>query len=368
MAIKKLHIVSFDVPFPADYGGAIDVFYRIKALHKIGVQITLHCFEYGRGQQKELEQYCSEVFYYKRNIFSSVFSKDPFIVASRKSPELLVNLLKDDSPILFEGLHTCAYISSEKLKKRLKIARTHNIEHDYYQELSALSQGWRKLFFKKEAKKLKAFEVNLKFSDHILAIQKNDASHFKMYTENVHLLPASIPELDKKYNPNTKPFCLFHGNLSVGENENAVRWILKNVTFPKGLFLVVAGKNPSSDIKSACAQLEVELIINPSENEMQQLIDSAQIHLLYTEQETGIKLKLLNTLASSGHVLLNDKMTEGTSLKKWCSIANTAQEFNQKIIDLSAESISEESFNQRLKFLKENFDTESNCKLLFDKF
>ena len=27
-----LHIVSFNVPWPADYGGVIDVYYRIKAV------------------------------------------------------------------------------------------------------------------------------------------------------------------------------------------------------------------------------------------------------------------------------------------------------------------------------------------------
>lgn len=368
MPLKKIHIVSFDVPFPADYGGVIDVFYRIKALHELGVEITLHCFEYGRGHQEELERYCKDVIYYKRKVFSAIFSKSPFIVASRKSPELLINLLQDDSPILFEGLHTCAFLSDKKLKKRLKIARTHNIEHDYYTELAKINSGWRKLFFKKEAKKLRIFETTLKNANHILAIQENDVAHFKRYIKNVHLLPASIPKIEQKYNPNLKNFCLFHGNLSVGENENAVRWVLKNLTFPKELLLVIAGKNPSAEIKSACAQLEVELIVNPSEIEMQELLNSARIHLLFTEQATGIKLKLLNTLASSGHILLNDKMVEGTRLKKWCTVVNSPLEFNQKIIDLSKYKISEEDYIKRISFLKSNFDTVNNCKRLLDKF
>ncbi len=67
LADKHLHIVCFDVPYPADYGGVIDVFYRIKAFHELGIKIHLHCFEYGRGKQIELEQYCIEVKYYKRN-------------------------------------------------------------------------------------------------------------------------------------------------------------------------------------------------------------------------------------------------------------------------------------------------------------
>lgn len=38
-----LNIICFDVPFPADYGGAIEEFYKIKSLHAAGVKIYLHC-------------------------------------------------------------------------------------------------------------------------------------------------------------------------------------------------------------------------------------------------------------------------------------------------------------------------------------
>ena len=34
-----LNIICFDVPFPANYGGAIEEFYKIKALHQLGVKI-----------------------------------------------------------------------------------------------------------------------------------------------------------------------------------------------------------------------------------------------------------------------------------------------------------------------------------------
>ncbi|MFL5752959.1 MAG: glycosyltransferase family 1 protein, partial [Bacteroidia bacterium] len=80
-----INIVSFDVPFPANYGGVIDVFYKIKALHGAGVKIILHCFEYGRGEKPDLNSYCEEVHYYRRDTsFRNHFSKLPYIVASRR--------------------------------------------------------------------------------------------------------------------------------------------------------------------------------------------------------------------------------------------------------------------------------------------
>ena len=127
---KKLHIVCLDVPFPADYGGAIDMFYRIRALHKLGFELVLHVFEYGRGKQKELEKY-GEVNYYPRSrSVLHLLSSRPFIVQSRKNNRLLQNLLKDDAPILFEGIHTTWCLEHEAIQRRITFVRMHNVEHE----------------------------------------------------------------------------------------------------------------------------------------------------------------------------------------------------------------------------------------------
>ena len=34
---NKLHFISMDVPFPPNYGGVIDVFYKLKAFHQLGI-------------------------------------------------------------------------------------------------------------------------------------------------------------------------------------------------------------------------------------------------------------------------------------------------------------------------------------------
>ena len=49
---RILHVIAFDVPFPADYGGVIDIYYKIKAIHKEGVDIKLHIYNYGRNYSK----------------------------------------------------------------------------------------------------------------------------------------------------------------------------------------------------------------------------------------------------------------------------------------------------------------------------
>ena len=49
------------------------------------------------------------------------------------SKELLKNLMKDDLPIIFEGIHTTASIS--KINKKRTFIRSHNIEWEYYKNL-----------------------------------------------------------------------------------------------------------------------------------------------------------------------------------------------------------------------------------------
>ena len=177
---KHLHIVAFDIPYPPDYGGVIDIFFKLKALHEQGVQIILHTFKYSREEASELEIFCSEVHYYERNMgLKSALHKRPYIVFSRKSDEMLERLLQDNYPILFEGLHTTAWLNHPELEKRRKLVRAHNVEHDYYKGLAeSETQLKKKVFFKTEAEKLKKYESVLKQAQKILAISKNDFSYF----------------------------------------------------------------------------------------------------------------------------------------------------------------------------------------------
>ncbi len=362
---KNLHIVSFDVPFPADYGGAIDIFYRIKALHAIGVKIHLHCFEYGRGMQDELKKYVSSINYYKRkrNVADSL-SRLPFIVKSRDSRHLIRNLLKDDYPILFEGLHTCFFLPDERLKSRLRIVRMHNIEHEYYLALGKQSSGWRKRFFNTEAKKLKRYESVLKHADHILAIKESDAKKLLVYSRPVHVLPASTAEIVFEEYSTTDPFCLYHGNLSVAENESAVHWLVNQVFIPLKACdqFVVAGKRPSKSIQDLCTQHHIKLIPNPSEEELSKLLHKARVHVLYTEQSTGVKLKLIHALNTSGHVVVNHKMIEGTDLVPFCNLALIVNDYRDLVSDRLERPLSEIEYDERIAFLRENYSTRENCK------
>ncbi len=335
---KHIHIVSFSIPFPANYGGVIDVFYKIKSLYKAGVQITLHCFKYDREEAIELNEYCKEVFYYDRKMTGfQLASKLPFIVSSRTNQLLLSNLLKDSSPILFEGLHTCALVNNPKLSERKRIIRSHNIEHDYYAQLATIESNFLKRFyFKAEAKKLKRFEeVAMSSADYILGISKKDCQYLeKKYNKTIHV--SAFHAYEKVETPTeTKPFAFYHGNLGVGENNEAALFLVNSVFNKVDFPLVIAGNQPSKELIKACENnSNVSLKPNTSSNEIETLLMIAHINVLPTFQSTGIKLKLLSALFSGNHCLVNEPMVVGTGLESLVETANSSDEFISEVIRL----------------------------------
>jgi hypothetical protein len=361
---KTLHIVSFDVPYPANYGGAIDVFYRIKALKEIGFNITLHCYEYGRGRPEELEQLVDAVIYYSRK--KSVldwFSKKPFIVQTRRSNKLLQNLLKDDAPILFEGLHTTYFLGHPELKNRKKLVRTHNIEHDYYFKLAEKTSGWKKWYYSTEARKLKRYESNLKFADALLPIKESDLTHFSQYSTETFLLSPCFNQKELLQHP-TEPYLLFHGNLSVSENIEAVKWICEEIFDTLETPFIVAGKDPDPSIIELSEKRIFELKSNPGEDEMNALVSNARVHLLFTHQSTGIKLKLIHSLQTPGHVLVNPIMVEGTGLDRFCTVCNHHYEWKHEIEKGLKYELNDKRFEMRKKLFSTKLSVVENCQLI----
>ncbi|WP_163320298.1 glycosyltransferase [Dysgonomonas sp. 520] len=320
-----LNIVSFNIPYPPDYGGVIDVFYKLKSLQELGVNIILHTFEYGRKHSAELEKYCNKVYYYKRHTgIISQLSTLPYIVKSRKNKELIKNLSSNDYPILFEGIHTCYYLGNSSLSNRLKIVRTHNIEHFYYDGLRKTTKSViEKLYFWLEKIRLKHYEKKLNFSNYIIPLSKSDTDYFqyKFGKEKVIYIPIfhqnDKVEIVEKIE---KPYLLFHGNLSVAENINSAIYLNENITQrDHSLDIIIAGKDPDKLLITKLKDLEnVTIIGNPSSEEMEKLVKNASINVLYTEYPAGVKIKLINSLYTGRFCLANDAMLEGSGLEDLC--------------------------------------------------
>ena len=368
MSSDHLHIISFDVPYPADYGGVIDVFFKLKALHEAGIKITLHCFEYGRTEQKELEKYCKKVYYYPRkNSRSLLFNTLPYIVLTRSSDQLKKRLLKDNSPILMEGLHSTFLMNDKDLADKHFFVRTHNVEHDYYTNLAKVERNiFKRYYFYNEAGKLLKYESILKKAAGVFAISPSDKEHFKLLSKKVQYLPAFHPFNSVSVKEGNEDFFLYHGNLSVGENNEAAQFLIKEVFNDIPYKLIIAGSKPSAELQNAVSESKnVELIQNCSPEKIYELIANAKCNILPTFQSTGIKLKLLAALFLGKFCLVNTPMVVNTGLESLCEIADTAIEMKNRVSEIyKQKNFPEELIAQRKKILEQNFSNQSGAKKL----
>lgn len=334
-----------------------------------GISIHLHCFEYGRGIQPELNKYCKSVTYYKRDtILKSLSFRLPYIVSSRADITLLNNLLKDDFPVLLEGIHCTYFLFRNELKNRKVIVRLHNVEYEYYRELAKTTKNIiKKIYFITESYLLKKYEKTISNKAIFLAVSEKDKNTYieKFNPKNIKYLPVFLPFDEVRSEAGNGTFCLYHGNLSVPENEKAVLWILKNIFKSIKIPFVIAGKNPSKYLyRITHRNKNVCLIANPSQSEIDDLIKKAHVHIVPSFNKTGIKIKVLHALFNGKFVVANSAAVEGAGVSKLCEIANSREE-NIKIISrLFNESFSENDIAIRKKILDSVYNNDANARQL----
>jgi hypothetical protein len=367
---KRLNIVSFNVPYPADYGGVIDVFYKLKALAENNVKIILHTFEYGRTPAAELEKYCEKVYYYQRKTgIRSQLSFLPYIMYSRRSKELLSNLQENDFPILFEGLHTCYYLNHPALANRLKVVRAHNIEHRYYAGLAANTRSFpKKLYFHLEAFRLKKQEKRLHRADYILPLSSLETAYFeeKYGKEKTRYVPLFFRSEEKiALSATVKPYILYHGDLSTPENGNAAKFLIQQLASQDpDISWIFAGKNPEASLLKLVKQYNnVSIQANPEEKDLFRLIREAAVNILYTNQVSGVKLKLLNALHYGQHCLVNREMVAGSGLESLCRIISENPEETLNLIrQCLSERLPEEEIRKREQLMDQLYNNDTNAR------
>ncbi|MEO7924893.1 MAG: glycosyltransferase family 4 protein [Chitinophagaceae bacterium] len=367
-----LHIVCLDTPWPADYGGAIDMMNRIRLFKQLGIAIHLHYFSYNeRGTPNELNQFCESIHVYERKKKSALLSSRlPYIVASRINEELVRNLSVDDHPIILEGLHCTGILSKLDLSKRKLVVRMHNEEAVYYRELArAESSFFKKLYFLRESRLIKKYSQQLPGECVYACVSQEDVQRYKndYHLEKVRQLPIYPSWQQVKSDEGVGNLCLYHGNLSVPENEKAATWLLQKVFTRIRKPFVIAGKNPSRRLqKMAHLCQHTCLVADPSETELNDLIRKAHINVLpcFNEQVTGIKLKLLHALYEGRHCIVNEAMVRGTGLEGACHTATTAQAFASVIAQLYQQPFTGEEISLRERLLGDTYNNEKNTREL----
>ncbi|MEO6037654.1 MAG: glycosyltransferase, partial [Saprospiraceae bacterium] len=316
-------------------------------------------------------QYCQEVYYYPRS--RSVFYQLhllPFIMRTRDKRALIKRLRKDSHPILFEGMHTSALVWHKRLRARQKLVQMHNVEWQYYESLAQLTPPTRvfeKLYYFIESIKLQRIEPKVVLhADEIIAISTNDAAYYREMKANTHYIPAFHPNQGVESLLGRGQYVLFHGKLSVPDNERAAIWLIE-VFSAMDVPFIVAGMEPSEALQALVARYDhIQLVENPDDRQMHDLIAKAHINLLVSFQVSGIKLKLLNALFQGRFCVVNDEMVSGTGLARLCYVRNSGPAIRQTIEALINAPFEPGRIEERRALLESEFSNEANARKLME--
>ena len=330
MKLKSIQIVSFNNPYPPNYGGVIDVFYKIKYLHSLQIEIYLHFFYDDRNDIEKLKPYCKDIYLYKSEKTAlKLMTKIPFCVSSRSSDQMYNNLIKNDAPILFEGLQSTHVLINNVFKNKI-IIRTHNIEHNYYNGLAkSESNIFLKLLYYIESIKLKKYESIIKKANLIIPLSKSEFDYFntsyKVKTKFLSVFHGNdkVKELSEKGD-----FALYHGNLSTSDNIKAVKFLIS--VFEKIQYeLVIASSTIPKSLLAIIGKYENIRFVKLGEDNsiLNELFDQAHINILFSNQQSGTKLKVFNSLFKGRFCIVNKNIADDEEILSLCEIAESKEEY-----------------------------------------
>jgi len=158
---------------------------------------------------------------------------------------------------------------------------------------------------------------------------------------------------------------LFHGKLSIPDNEKSALWLIQEVFSQLDIPFVIAGMDPSDDLKELAGRYDhISIVENPDEAAMNTLIRDAQANILVSFQSSGVKLKLINALFRGRFCIVNDAMVKGAGLESYCHVRNSARDMRQTIEALSNTPFEQHRIEARRNLLETEYSNLGNAKKL----
>nr|WP_294936191.1 hypothetical protein [uncultured Flavobacterium sp.] len=341
MSEKLLHIVSFDNPYPPNYGGVIDVFYKIKALHQIGYSIHLHCFvKEIPSEYEELKSITSEVHFYKiQNNPLHFLSALPFSVISRSDGKLAENLSEITAPVLFEGLKTTCLVYDSRLRDRKKYLRLHNIEQNYYRGIAKSEDSFfKKIALYSESRKYKKYERIISEFDTVFTLSEFEDHYIQSKFNNSEYVPVFHGNEAVTQLSDFGDFVLYHGDLTTSDNRKSVAFLVTVFkAIPECKLVIASGSNEEFVKNLIPLNSNIEFVKLTNFAHLQQLLNQAHINICWSFQKSGTKLKLINSLFNSRHCIINENIIDDDKVSELCvkvndrtQLVNAVKEFSKK--------------------------------------
>lgn len=341
MPEKPLHIVSFDNPYPPVYGGAIDVFYKIKALHQQGFAIHLHCYTDQIPQEfSPLKQFVHALYFYQRQKKGQkLLALSPFSVASRYSQELVQNIEKVEAPILFEGLQSTYLLHKHVFADRKKFLRLLNLESNYFGGLcKSERQPVKKLLFGIESLKYAWYQKIMGRFDAVFSLSHFETGYVSKRFGNAHYIPVFHGNTEVANLSGFGKYALYHGDLRMSDNRRAALFLIEVFRQIPNYPLVIASNRGKRRIKKIIKSIpNISHTPIDSHEHLEQLLREAHMSVMLSFQQSGTKLKSVNSLYKTRHCIINGNMIDDEKIRQLCTMAETQADFIAAINRLKAQ-------------------------------
>jgi hypothetical protein len=102
------------------------------------------------------------------------------------------------------------------------------------------------------------------------------------------------------------------------------------------------------------------------EQHLFELLHRAHVNVLYSGNNSGLKLKLINALFQSRYVIANNNVADGSGLESLCKIANNKAEITNQLLKITDKDFSDEDIAARKDLLK-LYDKNVNAQILIQE-
>lgn len=376
----KITVVAMETPYPPIHGGRVDIWRRLQALSRIGVEIQLIFWHKGAlppDDQAEILTVVRDLQVLPMNgtTVNSLLRRViylpfyPLEVTSRlvygRAFDRLLSTVKGFSPdvIMIDQLHGC--MAARELCRELHIPlilRSHNIEHLYTKNLLKTAQGSSKIRRLLSLNKLEKIEKDtLKSCQAFYDISVDDLSYWQglgfshgRFLPPLAALPepchnsdlsSEVPAAETEYSPHQSRQLeedhydvVFLGNLNTENNVSGVSWFLQDVVpilqqARPQLKVLIAGSNPVTKIGQICDAIDcVTLKVNPKS--AAEIYHSGQVLINPNAVGGGVSIKAIDMLAASRPIVTLASGIGGLppQARQLFHVASDTQDFAEKIL------------------------------------
>ena len=285
--------------------------------------------------------------YSLRAVLKSVLTRKPISIQHRMNREKIAGIITQvtDKPdiILLEGLHTAAFI--EDIRKRFPkiplVLRQANVEYLLLKRNAAVTKNpFIKLFLYDQFRLMKKFELSaMQHVDAVTAITEFDKDVFLSHLPelNCFVSPAGT-EIPKNLDlPRKEDTLLAISNWKWKPNYDGLKWFLDKV-WPDliqqkpQLKFDIAGDGLDEKFRSKYSSKNIRFL--GFVEDLEELRQTSTIFIAPLLSGSGMKLKIVESLASGLPIVTSRFGVEGTLLKDEIHFleADTASEFKQTIL------------------------------------